>query len=95
MVTRGFFSANFLRIVKDRRGDPSEIRAPDFKGEFWRSTICSVSATIDIDRLIFKNRRQSGVIGMVAKRPSAILEGCSVEPAAQVCHHCGMSVGPC
>jgi hypothetical protein len=37
---------------KHRALKPSEIRALDFKGEFRRSAICSVSATIGINRSI-------------------------------------------
>jgi hypothetical protein len=42
--------------VKSRRCDLSEIRALEFKGEFRRSAISSVSATIDIDWSIFDIR---------------------------------------
>jgi len=49
----------FLRIVKNRIGDPSEIRALDFKEEIPRFAICSASATIDVDWTIFGNRRSS------------------------------------
>jgi len=38
--------------MKNRLTDPSEIRALDFKHEFRRSAICSVSDTIGIDRPI-------------------------------------------
>jgi hypothetical protein len=43
----------FPRTTKHRLLDPSENRALDFKGEFRRSVLCSVSATIGIDRSIF------------------------------------------
>jgi hypothetical protein len=43
----------FLRTAKNRLPDPSEIPALDFKEEFRRSAICSISATIGIDRSIF------------------------------------------
>ena len=43
----------FLRAAKNRPTDPSEIFALDFKWEFLGFGICSVSATIDIDRSIF------------------------------------------
>jgi hypothetical protein len=39
----------FLRTTKNRLAEPSEICALDFKHEFRRSAICSVSATIGID----------------------------------------------
>jgi hypothetical protein len=42
----------FLRTAKNRLTDPSEIFALDFKHEFRRSAICSVSATIGINRSI-------------------------------------------
>jgi hypothetical protein len=43
----------FLRTMKNRLPDPSKICALDFKKEFRRSAICSVSQTIDIDWSIF------------------------------------------
>jgi hypothetical protein len=46
----------FPRTAKNRLLDPSETCALDFKGEFRRSAICSVSTTIDVDRTIFDNR---------------------------------------
>jgi hypothetical protein len=42
-----------LRIVKNRLGDPSKIRALDFKQEFRRSVIWMTAATICVDRSIF------------------------------------------
>jgi hypothetical protein len=57
--------------MKDRFPDPSEIRALDLKGEFLRFAICPVSATIGIDRSIFKICGESGVIGLAGKTPSA------------------------
>jgi hypothetical protein len=45
----------FLRTAKNRLADPSENRALEFKHEFRRSAICSVSATIGIDRPIFRD----------------------------------------
>src|SRR6185312_5419262 len=45
----------FLCMMKNRLPDPSEICALDFKHEFGRSAVCSVSATIDNDRSIFSN----------------------------------------
>jgi hypothetical protein len=50
----------FRRTVKNRPPDPSEICALDFKREFRRSAISSVSATIDIDWSIFDIRRDRG-----------------------------------
>jgi hypothetical protein len=43
----------FLPTMKNRLPDPSEICALEFKGEFRRFKICSVSATIGIDWSIF------------------------------------------
>jgi len=43
----------FLRTTKNRPTDPSKICALEFKREFRRFGICSVSATIDDDRSIF------------------------------------------
>jgi hypothetical protein len=48
----------FPRTAKNRLFDPSETCALDFKGEFRRSAICSVSTTIDVDRTIFDNRSE-------------------------------------
>jgi hypothetical protein len=53
ILCRKFFPC----AAKDRLADPSEIRALDFKQEFRRSAICSVSATIGVDRSIFSVRR--------------------------------------
>jgi hypothetical protein len=44
----------FPRTMKNRLPSPSEIRAYDFKRQFRRFEICSVSATIGIDRSIFR-----------------------------------------
>jgi len=52
----------FPLTTKNRIPDPSEILALEFKGEFRRSAICSVSQTIDIDWSIFLGvLRKSGV----------------------------------
>jgi hypothetical protein len=48
--------------MKNRLADPSEIYALDFKHEFRRSAIGSVSATIGVDRSIFDIRRRPAVI---------------------------------
>jgi hypothetical protein len=45
----------FLRTTKNHLPDPSESCALEFKEEFRRFRICSVSATIGIDRSIFCN----------------------------------------
>jgi len=39
----------FPLTAKNRIPDPSEVLAPEFKEEFRRSAICSVSKTIDVD----------------------------------------------
>jgi hypothetical protein len=43
---------SFRLTVKYRLLDTSEIRVTDFEGEFRRSAICSVPATIGINRPI-------------------------------------------
>jgi hypothetical protein len=43
----------FRHAAKNRLADPSKIRALEFKREFRRFRICSVSGTIGIDRSIF------------------------------------------
>jgi hypothetical protein len=53
--------------------DPSEICVLEFKGEFRRFGICSVSATIGTDRSNFKFCGESGIIGLAEKRPSAMI----------------------
>jgi len=52
----------FLSTTKNRRADPSEICALEFKGKFRRFGICSVSGTIGIDRSIFRRRLRHTVI---------------------------------
>jgi hypothetical protein len=47
----------FLPLAKNRRPGPSKICALDFKHEFRPSALCSVSATIGVDRSIFNVRR--------------------------------------
>jgi hypothetical protein len=61
----------FLHTTKNRLLDPSEIRALDFKGEFRRFEISSVSATIDIDWSILANFLRRLPDQLAAKRPSA------------------------
>jgi len=39
--------------MKDRLPDPPEICGLEFKGKFRRFRICTVSATIGIDQLVF------------------------------------------
>jgi len=57
----------FLRLMKNRPPDPSEISALEFKGEFRRFKIFSVSTTIDIDRPIFKTSRENGGVAFAKK----------------------------
>src|SRR5258708_714415 len=58
-------------MTKNRIPDPSEIPALEFKGEFRRSEICSVSQTIDIDWSIFLGvLRKSGVSSLPKKTVS-------------------------
>jgi len=56
--------------MKNRLSDPSEISALEFKGEFRRFRICSVSTTIGIDRLIFGAAFPASNKQQCAKRPS-------------------------
>lgn len=57
--------------MKNRLADPSEICALDFKHEFGRSAICSVSATIGIDRSILADSaRTTGWTGSRKKTVS-------------------------
>jgi hypothetical protein len=62
----------FPRTTKNLLGDPSEICALDFAEQFPRFRICSISATIGIDRSIFQISGKSGVTGLSQKRPSAV-----------------------
>jgi hypothetical protein len=55
------------RPTKNRLADPSEICALDFKQEFRRSEILSVSGTTGADRLNFKFCGESGFIGLAEK----------------------------
>jgi hypothetical protein len=58
----------FPRTPKHRSPDPSENRALDFKGEFRRSAICSVSATIDIDWSTFLEVLREGGVSILPKK---------------------------
>jgi hypothetical protein len=61
----------FLHTTKNRLPDPSEIRALDFKHEFRRSAICSVSATIAIDwSILLELFREAGVNSLPKKTVS-------------------------
>jgi predicted DNA-binding transcriptional regulator AlpA len=63
----------FRRSTKSRLAEPSEICALDFKHEFRRSAICSVSRTIGIDRSIFRHPRLLTTVRFTGeKRPSAL-----------------------
>jgi hypothetical protein len=64
-----------LRTAKDRLSDPSKIRARDFRGEFRRSAICWVSATIGINRSIFWNSLIRLEPRIAGKTPSALAGG--------------------
>jgi len=52
----------------NRLGDPLEIRALESKGEFRRSTICSVSVTIGIDRATFNAYGEQRIVGLTAEK---------------------------
>jgi len=54
--------------MKNRLSDPSEIRALDFKHEFRRSAIYSVSDIIGIDRPILGIFREDGGRQLSAKK---------------------------
>jgi hypothetical protein len=58
----------FLCATKSRLTDPSEICTLDFKAEFRRSAICSVSATIDIARSIFHEILGEGRVSSLPKK---------------------------
>ena len=58
----------FLRTSKNRLPDPSEICALDFKREFHRFGIRSVSATIGINWSIFYVVGCDSVVGSVVKK---------------------------
>jgi hypothetical protein len=61
----------FLYAMKNRLADPSEICALDFNHEFGRSAVCSVSATIGIDRSILADSaRTTGWTGSRKKTVS-------------------------
>jgi hypothetical protein len=74
-----------LRLVKNRLGDPSGIRALEFKREFRRSAISSVSATIDVDWSIFGIRHpdrrsaslQKNTVSIQLRHFLAILAPCA------------------
>jgi hypothetical protein len=57
----------FLTITKNRLADPSEICALEFKEEFRRSAICSVSATIGINRFDSAHPTDNVAIGSPAE----------------------------
>jgi hypothetical protein len=66
----------FPGAAKDRLGSPSKTRALDFKSEFGRSAICSVSVTIDNAWSIFQINCKGLSSWPSQKRPSAMTEGC-------------------
>jgi hypothetical protein len=62
----------FLHAVKDRLTDSSENCALDFKREFQRFKICSISATIGIDRSTSRFFSRTFRISLGGKRPSRL-----------------------
>jgi hypothetical protein len=58
----------FLRTTKNRLVDPSEICALEFKGEIRRLGVCSVSATIGIDRSIFSPKARKLIYAGTLKK---------------------------
>ena len=77
--TLNFQRKFFLRVPKNRLRDPSESCALDFKQEYRRSVICSVSATIGISCSIFGLRSDRTVVNASPKRPSAATSRSSTE----------------
>jgi hypothetical protein len=53
LLERIDLSREIFSLTKNRTPDPSEIPAPEFKGEIRRSAICLVSQAVDIDWSIF------------------------------------------
>src|SRR5258707_11175657 len=72
----------FPMTTKNRIPDPSEILALEFKGEFRRSAICSVSKTIDIGRSIFLGVLRKSGVSSLPKRPSAMVKSVAVSSVA-------------
>jgi hypothetical protein len=58
----------FLRATKNRLADPSKISALEFKGEFRRFGIWSISATISPDWAIFLEMLRAGGISSFPKK---------------------------
>jgi hypothetical protein len=56
-----------MSITKNRLADPSEICALEFKEEFRRSALCSVSATIGINRFDSAHPPDNVAIGSPAE----------------------------
>ena len=57
----------FRHTTKNRLADPSKIRALEFKSEFRRFRIRSVSRTIGIDWSNLEIFREDGIIGFIQK----------------------------
>jgi len=68
MITRRFIAQFFQHAAKNRLPNPSKTRPLDFKSEFRRSAICSVSATIGIDWSILGIFRENGVARLAQKK---------------------------
>ncbi len=71
---------SFRRTVKHRLLDPSENQVLDFKHEFRRSAIGSISATIDSNRSIFSN--SSSRQGTTRHRKDTVSFGTNLRPNA-------------
>jgi hypothetical protein len=67
--------------MKNRLADPSEICALEFKGEFRRFKICSISATIGIDWSIFDIRAVLSRLAPSAKRTVTARKSLNDTPA--------------
>ena len=76
--TLNFQRKFFQRATKNRLADPSENRALDFKHEFRRHAICSISATIGINRSILEFFGCPRAMCPAGKRPSGSKEKCHI-----------------
>jgi hypothetical protein len=82
----------FLHTTKNRLSHPSEISALEFKGEFCRYRICSVSAIIGIHQSIFLN--SSIALGHVSREK--YLQFGNLQPGrlqtSKEVDHCGVDL---
>jgi hypothetical protein len=71
-----------LRAVRARSLPGLDERADQFKGEFRRPAICSVSKTIDIGLSIFLGVLRKSGVSSLPKRPSAMVKSVAVSSVA-------------